>query len=168
MASVTDTVERMIHRFPSLYANRTQCLHALFYVLGNGYDWSAGELVDITRDDRTEEDADAVFLAPLIARHGPDHPIVAQTTARFAADRAPTLSRRGRAAELARTPGELGPHDPYPLTTGCALSTMPADATADWRAAADEITAAVAEHVNTGKYSGIHERITTFHEHRPG
>mgnify|MGYP006921415738 CR=1 FL=1 len=36
----------MLKDYPSLFQNRTDCFDQLFCVLGNGYEWENGELVD--------------------------------------------------------------------------------------------------------------------------
>ena len=45
MASVRDTVLRMLTEFPSLFTSKADCYRHLFLVNGNGYDWVDGELV---------------------------------------------------------------------------------------------------------------------------
>ena len=44
--SVEWTVENMIATYPSLFYSRTQALHHLFVVLGCGYRWKDGKLID--------------------------------------------------------------------------------------------------------------------------
>lgn len=58
---VNRTIAGMIHTFPSLFKNRTQALHHLFCVNGNGFEWENGELVDFYTDEqRAEYAADVV------------------------------------------------------------------------------------------------------------
>jgi hypothetical protein len=44
--SVEWTVRDMIGRYPSLFHSRTQAIHHLFIVLGCGYEWIDGKLVE--------------------------------------------------------------------------------------------------------------------------
>ena len=44
--NVHDTVRQAMIEYPLLFASRTQVLHHLFWVNGNGYEWLNGELVD--------------------------------------------------------------------------------------------------------------------------
>jgi len=47
MASVRDTVQYQLMRYPSLYQNRSDCFIHLFLTGGNGYFWLNGELIDM-------------------------------------------------------------------------------------------------------------------------
>ena len=40
------TLQAMYDNYPLLFADRVDCLNHLFCVIGNGYDWVNGELVD--------------------------------------------------------------------------------------------------------------------------
>lgn len=44
--TVDEVVRRSILHYPTLFKNRTDVLHHLFYVIGNGWEWQNGELVD--------------------------------------------------------------------------------------------------------------------------
>jgi len=46
-----ETIQSMYDHYPSLYQTRQECLNHLFCVLGNGYYWKDGELIDY---DETE------------------------------------------------------------------------------------------------------------------
>lgn len=142
MGTVDGTVADLIRRFPTSYANRTQALHYLLCVVGNGYRWAGGELLCFDGEASTEETAREMVLAPLIRNYGAEHELVVQTRASIDAEIAAHLWRRKHADELARTPGPLH-REVYPPSSLSALATMPADATPDWRAAAREITAAI-------------------------
>lgn len=41
-----ETIQEMFDNYPILFHNRIDCLNHLFCVIGNGYDWMDGELVD--------------------------------------------------------------------------------------------------------------------------
>lgn len=143
MATVAQTCADLIRRFPTRYANRTQVLHHLFLVPGNGYRWRGGELVDPADDRRADEDATDPVMAVLDDVFGTDHPVTVTSRAAVAAQREPHLWRREQADTLAVTPGPLDLDAIHPYSPGCALATMPADVTDDWRTAAREIVAAV-------------------------
>ena len=46
MNSVDLLVENLIAQYPSIFGSRTSVLHHLFLVLGNGFEWHKGKLVD--------------------------------------------------------------------------------------------------------------------------
>lgn len=48
---VDETVRRGIWHYPHMFPNRIHMLHHMFYVLGCGYEWVDGELVDGWVDD---------------------------------------------------------------------------------------------------------------------
>lgn len=54
------TIEHMREQFPMLFHNRSECLNHLFCVVGCGYCWNNGELVEDKDfgDNRKETDAD--------------------------------------------------------------------------------------------------------------
>jgi hypothetical protein len=58
--SVEWTVRDCIAKYPSLFQSRTQALHHLFIVLGCGYEWRKGKLVERhphPREDQMPRDA---------------------------------------------------------------------------------------------------------------
>lgn len=146
MATVAHTCADLIRRCPTTYANRTQVLHHLFLVLGNGYRWVDGDLVDVTGDGRTEEDVNDTILAALLDVYGEDHPTVTSTRHTLGLLAEANRQRREQADLLALTPGPID-RPIYPIHPGCALETMPDDAADDWRDAALEIVAAVHAHL---------------------
>ena len=44
--TVEQTLQVMTDKYPTIFYNRQTCLNHLFCVIGNGYDWKKGELVD--------------------------------------------------------------------------------------------------------------------------
>ena len=46
-------LQKMFDEYPDLFCTRQECLDHLFCVIGNGYDWRCGMLVDC-RDDRSD------------------------------------------------------------------------------------------------------------------
>ena len=65
--SVEWTVENMIATYPDLFQSRTQALHHLFVVLGCGYRWKDGKLID----ENSEPVADRIprTAAKILAQH---------------------------------------------------------------------------------------------------
>lgn len=130
-----------ISTYPCLFRNRTQALHQVLIVLGNGMEWRAGLLVHRAPDDRTCSEAHLKWRAPeeevtLYASLEIDLPPERLTGV------CPAESLRPRAEELAATPGDLD-RDPYPPSLGLPIFEMPEDADFHWRAAAREIAAVV-------------------------
>lgn len=50
MASLRDTCFHMLVAFPTLFANKADCLRHLFLTSGGGYEWVDGELVSVYID----------------------------------------------------------------------------------------------------------------------
>ena len=49
------TIQEMFDNYPTLFKDRSDCLNHLFCVIGNGYDWINGELVEGPEDYSAEE-----------------------------------------------------------------------------------------------------------------
>lgn len=49
------TIQEMFDNYPTLFKDRADCLNHLFCVIGNGYDWVNGELVEGPEDYSAEE-----------------------------------------------------------------------------------------------------------------
>ena len=49
-----NTIQSMLDFYPDLYPTRKHCLNQLFCVIGNGYKWINGELVDADPDEFTK------------------------------------------------------------------------------------------------------------------
>jgi len=49
-----NTIQWMMDFYPELYPTRKHCLNQLFCVIGNGYKWINGELVDTDPDEFTK------------------------------------------------------------------------------------------------------------------
>jgi len=54
MASYQDTIDRMMRLYPDLFPTELHCLDQLFLVIGNGYYWEDGQLVN--RFERTDDE----------------------------------------------------------------------------------------------------------------
>lgn len=66
--TVFETIKTLLQDYPRLYKNRMDVLYHLFCVIGNGYDWKDGDLVDVSgyQKDRPSEytiDAEANYQA---------------------------------------------------------------------------------------------------------
>lgn len=46
-----NTIQWMMDFYPDIYPTRKHCLNQLFCVIGNGYKWKHGELVDTDPDE---------------------------------------------------------------------------------------------------------------------
>lgn len=46
-----NTIQWMMDFYPDIYPTRKHCLNQLFCVIGNGYKWINGELVDTDKDE---------------------------------------------------------------------------------------------------------------------
>lgn len=98
-------IEDCIARYPTLFGSRTEVLHHLFIVLGCGYRWFSGALVE-TFPEKQED-----------------------------------MIPREEAKRIAQRTEQI--NDPYPWYGSCNLAEMPDDALPEWKAAADEIRAAI-------------------------
>ena len=52
--TVETTIQRMFDRYPDLFSTRKECLNHLFCVIGNGYEWKRGQIVECGEDDEVE------------------------------------------------------------------------------------------------------------------
>ncbi|MFD3664630.1 hypothetical protein ACFWVF_29220 [Streptomyces sp. NPDC058659] len=142
MASVDRTLAELIRAFPCSYPTRTQALHHVLVVLGAGYEWRGGEVVQ--RFDSDELGCLAVHhqfkLSEEQIRHLRERG--SEATQERVDGACPAEHLRPLAAELARTPAPLG-RDPYPASTLAPLFNIPQDAAADWVEAAREIASVV-------------------------
>jgi hypothetical protein len=135
MASVDATVRTLISTFPELTSSRTEALHFLLCVLGNGYQWVDGEVVSTSAPYPlwTEGDVEKQLLVY-------SSPVIADLL------RPALLERQAAAREVINNLDERvqlrvefldGPL--YPASDSTLLSTIPEDVTADWREACDEM-----------------------------
>ncbi|MQS17258.1 hypothetical protein F7Q99_35040 [Streptomyces kaniharaensis] len=136
MASVDRTLAELIRAFPCSYPTRPLALHQVLVVLGAGYEWQGGEVVQ--RFDSDELGCLAVHNQQI--RHLRERG--AEVTQERVDGTCPAEHLRPLAAELARTPAPLG-RDPYPASTLAPLFNIPQDAAADWVEAAREIASVV-------------------------
>ncbi|MEU1824280.1 hypothetical protein ABZ502_17855 [Streptomyces abikoensis] len=141
MASVNNTVRKLIERFPCAYDNRTEVLHQILVVLGAGYEWRDGQVVSRFPDDVTCVGMHQRFKYP------EEHVVQLrelgiEVEERFVTGECPAEALRVQAAELAMTPGVLR-HGVYPPCLSVPVLNVPADAALDWAEAAAEIAAVI-------------------------
>lgn len=148
--SVVCTVRRSLYNYPTMHKNRTDVLHYLFCVIGNGYEWSAdGRLLEISYEvypdayglKGVQPDPDGPSWA---GKSYMDDTMYAEMKAARDAEQAELKAIRILVDDLARTPGAPLTEEAYGESREYArLYTMPGDAMPDWRAAAEEIRAVV-------------------------
>ncbi|MCG7522837.1 hypothetical protein MHW47_00005 [Streptomyces sp. OfavH-34-F] len=138
MATVDQTLTDLIRSFPCAYPDRTQALHQVLVVLGAGYAWQGGEVVQ--RFDSDGSSCRRVHGMGKVSADAADRLCgPGETISREDRDgTCPSEHLRSRAVELARTPGPLR-QDPYPSSTLAPLFNIPEDAAADRVESAREI-----------------------------
>lgn len=52
--TVETTIQRMFDNYPDLFATRRDCYNHLFCVIGNGYEWKRGQIVEYGEDEELE------------------------------------------------------------------------------------------------------------------
>lgn len=139
MATVNETVRESIMSYPSLYSNRTQVLHFILAVIGNGYHWVDGEPVRQFEENgepwtvecheaRLERDlanADSSIMREIIADLSED-------------DKRHCLGIQKTIEDRIHLWEDLN-SAPYPQTEYALLMRMPEDVTADWREACEQM-----------------------------
>jgi hypothetical protein len=132
MATVDETVRTSITRYPSLFATRGDVLHHLFLVLGNGFAWHKGEIVNTFPEDEqpwTPEREHASF-----ARMGGNADLLRDLVEERIQKHQAILSNVDAAIQDLTFTGERI----YPQSQYALLLTIPKDVTDDWAAAAEE------------------------------
>lgn len=142
MASVDQTLTDLIRRYPCAYPDRTQALHQVLVVLGAGHEWRDGEVIQRFDSDGTN----CLRVHGMFKASADEADRMSEPGEKIFREghggTCPAEHLRSRAVELARTPGPLR-QDPYPPSTLAPLFNVPADAAADWTAAAREIAEVV-------------------------
>lgn len=145
MTSVDTAVRNLIASAPEVIENRTEALHFLLCVPGNGYGWSEhGTLVSydgIKVKPWTRERYLSSFREFFIS-------LPVQMQEELMEQREKEANRLQRIVDdvdelvhtTASSVGEM-----YPQTTIAAVAKIPANVTADWRDACDEIIALATE-----------------------
>lgn len=148
MASVNETVKRMIAAYPGIHQTRAQALHYLFCVAGNGYRWKKGELVPgIGNSDPftpwTRSRAEDQMLDTVSGVDSMPSFVKESLRASFEPRWDEYEKIVAEAEERAATPStDLG-RKAYPQTPNALLLSVPKNATADWLAAAEEVKVVV-------------------------
>lgn len=124
--TVETTIQRMFDRYPDLFSDRKECLNHLFCVIGNGYKWKRGQIVECGADEEIEPfiiEAENRDYAAQAAEH---------TVAKQSEENIKKWNERKA----------LYPHcykfEWYPLCEYSLINNIPDDAKPDWKAAADE------------------------------
>ena len=147
MATVDETVRNSIICYPTSQPNRYAVLDHIFYVVGNGWCWENGEVVQDENGYRPTEpwtpDRDNAQRAMEIERQKPEdrefmRKHLAEFYAELDAENAQVVSEVDvRMYDMTDIEGfEIHPQTPYAL-----LMSLPDDITDDWKAAADEMRA---------------------------
>ena len=132
--NVTDTFWQCFNLYPSLFQRRADVINHLFFVIGNGYRWHGGELIDGGRQKTLDE-----ITEDRIAREVQDLSRVqlAQTAARILGDPIPTedeVLEEQLNEEFAYKIGPVRskPRDYYPVCEYSKICNVPDDVRPDW------------------------------------
>lgn len=147
MASVDNTVRNLILTSPGIVPNRTEALHFLLCVLGNGYGWDEdGTVVSTMICDLppwTREDH--IGSAERRGVDMPDHLFTMfMEIAEQEADKSQAIV--DAVDELMHNRAPIANGDFYPQCDGALLMKMPDNVTPDWREACDEMKALARQH----------------------
>jgi hypothetical protein len=142
--TVKETVFRMLIHYPSLFADKADCYHHLFIVLGNGYDWINGGLIDkfdkLGDEPRWEDESGAgkpdesPFIVDFMRN---DRILIAKRNnarIRFALDNIDFII-----AEPVHFDNRV-----YPVCNLTSLFHMPKNVREDWKQACNEASSALA------------------------
>ena len=164
--TVETTIQRMFDEYPDLFSTRQECYDFLFCVIGNGYEWRRGQVVEC--DDEFGEDDEALDYAT-------PHPRAEQTKENIAKRRKEDKDLRNlkRENDLAEGLPDIGPcngfdeegfpmknspwavhHEEcdscrqicplevkmrwYPISEFSLIKRIPADIKPDWKEAVEE------------------------------
>ncbi len=145
MASYKNTIKESLLSYPTLYKKEEDVLEHLFFVIGNGYEWKNGQLVDIDGkrgsmesrvkeiwDDRLQrEHCSKIFKVDWPEGFYPktvDDPII-QALWKAQDD------FRKKCIEIGVRDGDTE-RSIYPISGYCKLYSVPKDVKPDWLAAA--------------------------------
>ncbi len=144
------TVTKMIEEYPELFPTRLEAMDHLLNVIGNGYEWVNGELVEsyvmspeekAYNDKRHQDHIDEMLKA---AQALPDAGFMKE----WLLDYARAENARANAATVAATKVETLVDDRtfYPLCEYSAIRRVPLDVKPDWAEAIAEMTEILAKH----------------------
>lgn len=140
MVSVDEFVKRSIAAHPTLFTNRTEVLHFVLCVSGNGYKWGEnGEPVYLFENEHAfNRDA---YVAQGIAHFSKTMPkdMLDSFRAMVEQDADEFEQIALEAEERALVRGELKPEEVYQQTQYALLVKAPENTPSDWREACEEI-----------------------------
>lgn len=125
---------RMFERYPTLFRTRLDAIDHLWCVLGNGYHWVDGGLVQVPPDRRRRRPTYREVLAE--SRALTREPIVLDALRK--------VLRRECRLPIGPVSDRARPHRFYELSAWSTLRTVPRDVRPEWLAAAIEAADAVA------------------------
>jgi hypothetical protein len=163
MATVDTTIRNLFLFAPTLHKSRTDALHYLLCVLGNGYEWKHGELVSKSaealpswNEEAERERAEKSITDMLNNYNNHEYAETVRESLKLGLEKEIEESKRILANLDAIISQDYVPEQEqdstdyaltiYPQSESCALMTVPDDVTDDWRAACDEMRAVAAQH----------------------
>lgn len=142
-------VAKQIKKFPMLYQNRTQVLHYVLCLIGNGYEWTDRGTVKYREHSRLKSSAlwdYDTYMAEAEASFADTPPLIKEILMEGDIKIGKALQKIvDKADMLALTPGKLN-MNVYPQTADAMLMNMPDNIHPSWRAACEEIKAEVSQH----------------------
>lgn len=145
------TLQKMYDEYPQLFPSRQQALDHLFCVIGNGYEWVKGELVDCKELYYYDSKLDELVEIPFENDNEPDIVSKAPLT-----DEEAKIQRQQWIEERARLKCHFNKslsyedalkitlentHKWYPLSKLANICNLPEDITPEWKAVAEECKA---------------------------
>ena len=124
--TVETTIQRMFDRYPDLFSTRKECYNHLFCVIGNGYEWKRGQIVECGVDEEIE---------PLL---------IEEENRDYAAQASEHTVAKQSKENIARWNDRKAMYPMayefkwYPLCEFSLINEIPDDVKPDWKAAAEE------------------------------
>lgn len=151
-----ETTRDILLQFPDIYLDEVEVLYDLFLVLGSGYRWVHGELVEVDMPQEPEAalkhlqwNTELLLQGAIDTRRriqersrhpSPNHDkVIAEYEHELTLLGTPEYipyAREKRQKELARCKAKAGKPDRFRIYEGCAICKVPDDVTDDWLAAA--------------------------------
>ena len=134
MMKAENTLQIMMDFYGDLFYTRQKCLAHLFLVIGNGYEWKNGELVDTDEDSRMKR-----YKLVKDIKHAEPDPMIYE----LGMQKQQTMEATVRAKALMH-PNMLDmlPSKWYPLSKEYSyICNYPEDIKPDWKALIDECKA---------------------------
>jgi hypothetical protein len=149
MSSVDELVRTSILAYPTLYSNRTEVLHFVLCVIGNGYEWVDGKPVRIMPEPRDSEvwtrEIHKARFAGRFDNQGYDDFVLElmHEHDEKLADKYEAIVNDIDARIHLRVPmngiEENAKERFYPQSNHALLTSIPSDVTAEWAEACDEM-----------------------------